>query len=99
MYHASVGVGVVETVVSTVEVPEQGGPSAPSEELFRMVRDILRRELGEARTDSEVAALLGVAKSQAREWLIRAVEEGTLEKVKRTKPLRYRKVSSSDRLL
>ena len=53
----------------------------------------------EPRSENEVADLLGVAKSQAKEWLIRLVAEGALETVKKTKPLRYRKVTSSDRLL
>jgi predicted Rossmann fold nucleotide-binding protein DprA/Smf involved in DNA uptake len=98
-YQAPSEVEPAESVVCTTKAQERAGTLAPSEELFRTVREILGRELDEPRTESEVADLLGVAKSQAKEWLIRLVAEGALEKVKKTKPLRYRKVASSGRLL
>ncbi len=69
--------------------------ATPAEALFEKVRELLRK-LDAPRTDAEVAAMLGVSKSQAKEWLERLVEEGTLEKLK--KPTRYCLVSRADRL-
>lgn len=68
---------------------------APAEALFEKVRELLRN-LDTPKTDTEVAQMLGVSKSQAKAWLERLVEEGLLEKVK--KPIRYQAVSSSGRL-
>jgi predicted Rossmann fold nucleotide-binding protein DprA/Smf involved in DNA uptake len=70
-----------------------------SEELFQTVRGILKRELVAAQTEEEVAALLAVTKPQAKAWVTRLVEEGALEKVKKSKPARYRATQASDRLL
>ncbi len=67
----------------------------PAEELFDKVREILRN-LNAPQTDSDIAQMLAVSKSQAKEWLERLVEEGILEKLK--KPIRY-VVSASKRLL
>jgi DNA processing protein len=69
-----------------------------SEELFKLVREILRRELAEDRTEEEVAELLVIAKPQAKAWLARLVEERMLEKIKKSKPTRYRSIATSDRL-
>lgn len=70
--------------------------ATPAEALFEKVRELLRK-LDTPRTDAEVAEMLRVSKSQAKEWLERLVKEGTLEKLK--KPTRYCMVSTSDRLL
>jgi len=78
--------------------PEVKASSA--EELFKTVREILRRELGFASlTESETVNLLDITKSQAKEWLARLVKEGTVEKVKKTKPVQYRAATASERLL
>lgn len=69
--------------------------ATPAEALFEKVRELLRK-LDTPRTDAEVAEMLRVSKSQAKEWLERLVKEGTLEKLK--KPTRYCVVSRSDRL-
>lgn len=71
----------------------------PEAELFSTVRDILRRELAEARTEEEIATLLSVTKPQAKIWLARLVAEALIEKVKKTKPLRFRAVSNEERLI
>jgi len=67
----------------------------PAEALFGTVRELLRN-MNTPQTDAEVAQMLGVSKSQAKEWLERLAEEGLLEKVK--KPIRYQAVSSLGRL-
>ncbi|HWW03010.1 MAG TPA: DNA-processing protein DprA [Candidatus Acidoferrum sp.] len=74
--------------------------SSPADELFNIVREILRRELGIASlTEADIVSLLDITKSQAKEWLTRMVKEGTVEKVKKTKPVQYRTSTASDRLL
>ncbi len=72
---------------------------SPEVELLNTVREILRRELVEARTDEEVAILLAVTKSQAKAWLVRLVGESVLEKVTKPKPARYRTANKVERLL
>lgn len=72
---------------------------SPAVELSNMIREILRRELVEARTEGEVASLLDVTKPQAKAWLVRLVAEAVLEKVTKPKPLRYRTANKVDRLL
>jgi len=72
--------------------------SSPAEELFKAVRDILRRALVAGQTEAEIVSLLGVTKPQAKAWLAKLIKEGTVEKVKNTKPVRYR-ASTSGRLL
>jgi predicted Rossmann fold nucleotide-binding protein DprA/Smf involved in DNA uptake len=69
------------------------------DELFETVRVILRRELIVAHTEEEIAGLLGVTKPRAKMWVARLVEEGALERIKRSKPSRYRMATASDRLL
>jgi predicted Rossmann fold nucleotide-binding protein DprA/Smf involved in DNA uptake len=59
----------------------------PAETLFGCVREILLDLLATSKTESEVAAALQVSKPQAKLWLQRLVEEGSLEK--RGKPVRF----------
>ncbi|MFZ1073318.1 MAG: DNA-processing protein DprA [Verrucomicrobiia bacterium] len=73
--------------------------SSPAEELFETMREILRRELVAGRTETEIVSLLGVTKSQAKEWLAKLIKQGKVEKVKKTKPVQYRTSIISDRLL
>ena len=73
--------------------------SSPAEELFKTVREILRRELAAGHTEAEIVSLLGVTKSQAKEWLAKLIKEGTVEKIKKTKPVQYRAATNSERLL
>ena len=68
-------------------------------ELWHTVRGILRRELAEARTEEDVATLLGLAKPQVKAWLARLVKEGVAENVKGSKPPSFRAVNQSDRLI
>jgi DNA processing protein len=82
-----------------LEPPVTDGKTSPETDLLNTVRDILRRELIEARTEEEVANLLAVTKPQAKAWLIRLVEESVLEKITKPKPVRYRTVRGVDRLL
>jgi predicted Rossmann fold nucleotide-binding protein DprA/Smf involved in DNA uptake len=65
--------------------------------LFDTVCNILKRELVTPKSETEVAGLLGVSKSQAKEWLIRLAKDGSLEKT--AKPVRYRTIGNADRLL
>ena len=73
--------------------------SFPAEELFKTVREILRRELVSGQTEREIVSLLGVTKPQTKEWLAKLIKEGSVEKVKKTKPVQYRTSTASDRLL
>jgi DNA processing protein len=73
--------------------------SSPSEELFNTVRDLLSRELVTGQTEPEIVSLLGVTKSQAKEWLAKLIKEGTVEKIKKAKPVQYRAATNSERLL
>lgn len=73
--------------------------SSSGDELLKTVRSILLRELVVAHTEEEVGTLLAVAKPQAKAWVARLVEEGSLEKVRKSKPARYHAVLASDRLL
>jgi predicted Rossmann fold nucleotide-binding protein DprA/Smf involved in DNA uptake len=74
--------------------------SSPAKELFKTVRELLRRELGGAtRTEAEIMSLLGITKSQAKDWLARLMQEGMVEQVKRTKPVQYRAATPSERLI
>jgi DNA processing protein len=68
-----------------------------AERLFGSVREILRHELLEPKTEMEVAELLDVSKSQAKAWLGKLVVEG--EVVKTAKPLRYHVASAAGQLL
>jgi len=65
--------------------------------LFGSVRKILRHELAEPKTEAEVAKLLDVSKSQAKEWLAKLVADGELEKLAR--PVRYRVAATVEDLL
>ena len=61
------------------------------------VGKILKLELTVAKTETEVAELLNVSKSQAKAWLTKLVEAGQLEKT--AKPVRYRTTGIAGRLL
>lgn len=69
----------------------------PSQLLFNSVRDILRRELLQPKTETQVAELLEISKSQASVWLKKLVAIGEVEKI--SKPLRYRAARAAERLL
>ena len=79
--------GEVETVV------------AADAELWDKVREILRRELVEPRMEEEVASLLAVTKPQAKAWLARLVKEAVVEKMGKSKPVRFRIITKADQLL
>ena len=92
------------------EIPAGGGTAAqpevappprpsPAEELFKAVREVLKRELAESRTETEITDLLGITKSQTKEWLERLLSEGAVEKVRESKPARYRTIVASHLLL
>jgi predicted Rossmann fold nucleotide-binding protein DprA/Smf involved in DNA uptake len=87
----------VEPAIVVSEAPKVN--SSPAEELFKTVREILRRELLSGQTEVEIVSLLGVTKSQAKEWLARLLKDGMIEKVKKTKPVQYRAATTSERLL
>ncbi len=72
---------------------------SPEAELLNTVREILRRQLADARTDEEVATLLAVTRPLAKAWLLRLVGEAVLEKITKPKPVRYRTVDKVERLL
>ena len=70
-------------------------PTTLAEQLFATVRSLLEK-MDTPKTDAEVAAELNVSKSQAKEWLLRLVKEGVLEKA--SKPVRYCSTKASGRL-
>lgn len=72
---------------------------SPEAELLNVVREILRRELTEARTAEEVSALLMVKKPQAAAWLTQLVKESVIEKVKKSKPTQFRTATKPERLI
>jgi predicted Rossmann fold nucleotide-binding protein DprA/Smf involved in DNA uptake len=81
-----------------VVVEEPKVISSPADELFKTVREILRRELMAGQIEAEIVTRLGVTQPQAKVWLNRLVKEGTVEKVAKTKPVQYRTATTSDRL-
>lgn len=98
-YHAT---PVAKPMEVAAEIPEPvviDGKPPPKLELLNTVRQILLRELSEARTEEEVAACLAVTKSQAKAWLACLAEEEWLEKVTKPKPVRYRLANKVERLL
>jgi predicted Rossmann fold nucleotide-binding protein DprA/Smf involved in DNA uptake len=62
-------------------------PRPPADELFDVVRTLMRELLRTPKKDSDVAAALNVSAAQAKTWLRRLVDEGVLEKQK--KPAGY----------
>ena len=66
--------------------PAETGPT-PADELFATVRSLIGR-ISFPKTEAEIAAELRVSKTQAKEWLVRLVQEGVLEQTSR--PVRYR---------
>lgn len=88
-----------EMVEEKIERTVEDAKLSPEVELLNTVREILQRELAEARTEEEVATLLVVTKPQAKAWLARLVEDGVLEKVTKPKPVRYRTANKVERLL
>jgi DNA-binding MarR family transcriptional regulator len=89
----------MEPIAETDEGPEMPPQPAADAVLWHTVQEILRRELREDRTEEEIATLLLVTKPQAKAWLARLVKEGWAEKVKKSKPARFRGVLETDRLL
>jgi len=69
----------------------------PAQILFASVRKILRHEHVVPETEPEVARLLDVSKSQAKEWLKKLVADGELEKLAR--PVRYRAAATKEDLV
>jgi len=91
-------VGAKPTSVNPEREPASPAPapvatnSTPTSEmeLWNRVREILLRELVEARSEEDVAALLGINKTQAKAWLARLTNEKLIEKVKKSHPVRFR---------
>lgn len=61
-----------------------------AKELFVKVTELMHQLKG-SQTDSEIASILNVTKSQAKEWIERAVKEGWM--LKQGKPIRYSIIS------
>jgi len=59
----------------------------PADALFATVRGVLEQMLLTPKKETEVAAILQVTAPQAKAWLQRLLEEGSLEKI--NKPVRY----------
>jgi DNA processing protein len=97
-YEAAPSAKPAETVSAQDEPTTIEAKPSPEGELWNAVREILRRELAQARTEEDVATLLAVTKPQAKAWLARLVKEGVIEKVKKSKPARFRTLSKEGQL-
>lgn len=90
---AASGVTPTEVKPEKINPTVSGAKPSPEVELLNTVREILSRELVEARTEEEVATMLVVTKSQAKAWIAQLVKKDVLEKVAKSKPVRFRTVS------
>jgi DNA processing protein len=63
-----------------------------AERLFATVRGLLQEELTMAKTEADIIEILGVTKPQWKAWLKRLLADGAVEKVKKSKPVKYRVV-------
>jgi predicted ArsR family transcriptional regulator len=88
-----------EAVAGSRQLPAAISKASAEVELMTAVRNILRRELIEPRTEEEVSDLLEVTKPQAKAWLARLEAEAVVERVTKPKPVRFRTVKNVDRLL
>lgn len=64
--------------------PAEKSASTPADTLFVAVREVILLLLKAPMKDSEVAAALDVSNSQAKAWLQRLVDEGVIEKQKKS---------------
>jgi predicted Rossmann fold nucleotide-binding protein DprA/Smf involved in DNA uptake len=97
-YEAAHPAEQTEVVSKEPEPPVTDAQVPPQTVLFDKVREILRHELAEARSEEEVATLLAVTKPQAKAWLALLVKEEAVEKVKNSKLARFRTVTKADEL-
>jgi len=103
LHEQSASYKVMKSTEPARPLPPQAEPDpqrprvTPAQALFDAVREILRGELAEPKSEAQVAELLHVSKSQAKAWLAKLVAEGELEKM--AKPLRYHVARTSARLL
>jgi predicted Rossmann fold nucleotide-binding protein DprA/Smf involved in DNA uptake len=88
-----------EEVAESSLLPAAVSKPSAGVELMTAVRNILRRELIEPRTEEEVADLLEVTEPQAKAWLARLETEAVVERVTKPKPVRFRTVKNVDSLL
>ena len=73
-YEAAPAAKQTEVATKEPEPPAIEAQVPPQRTLLDAVREILRHELTEARTEEEVATLLAVTKPQAKAWLARLGE-------------------------
>ena len=71
--------------------------ASPAELLMEAVVAILSKVLSEAKSVDEVVEILNVSQKQTQVWLVELTKRGLIEKM--SKPVRYRVVQGSDRLL
>lgn len=64
--------------------PMATAPSTPADTLFAAVRGVIQLLLKSPMKDAEVAAALDVSTAQAKAWLQRLVDEGVIEKQKKS---------------
>lgn len=81
--------GSLESNSSGVNVVSAIPPAqTPADTLFATVREVLKKMLLTPMKETEVVSTLQVNLNQAKEWLQRLVEEGSLEKINK-RPARY----------
>ena len=100
-YEAAPAAKQTEVATKEPEPPAIEAKVPPQRALLGAVREMLRHELTEARTEEEVATLLAVTKPQAKAWLALLVREEVIEKVKKSKskPVSFRTITKADRLI
>jgi len=74
-------------VPDAAPVMDEAPVPGPAEALFAAVRTTMQRLLKVPMREAEVADALAVSNAQSKEWLLRLVDEGVLEKL--NKPVRY----------
>ena len=71
-----------------------GDGLTPAEKLLATVEELLLPYLAEPRTEADVAGAINVQKLQARSWLKRLVDDGSIERLS-SRPVRYRRTTPS----
>lgn len=74
---------VPRSPVAMVRETPQAASATAADQLFAVVRAIVREYLAVPRKEKEIAVALGVSPAQARQWLQRLMQEGTIEKRKK----------------
>ena len=98
--HAPVRSNQSSLPLSSVKQPGQFHPLHPPPKNFStLFVKYFTESLVASLTETQIASLFDITKSQAKEWLTKLINEGTVEKIRKTKPVQYQVSTTSDRLL